>query len=151
MVSRRAASLVTAVVGLSVAVNLLHTASHAGQHPMPLPEWQLSYVAVVVYAAPLVAAVLLWTRHGLAGAWLLAAAMVGSLVFGLLYHFVVPGTDNVFTQPPGPWRATFVVTAVLLVPLQAIGIAVGLWAAQKSARPSTTGSGKHHAGGLAGS
>jgi hypothetical protein len=150
VVSRRAAYLGTVVVGLSVAVNLLHTASHAGQHLMPLPAWQLAYVAVV-YAAPVVAAVLLWTRRGLAGAWLLAAAMAGSLAFGLLYHFVVPGPDNVFTQPPGTWRATFVVTALLLVPLQAIGVRVGLRASRRIPLPSITSPQKRPSGGLAGS
>jgi hypothetical protein len=69
---------------------------------MSLPAWQLTYIAVVIYAAPVVAAVLLWTRYGLAGAWLLIAAMAGSLVFGLLHHIVVPGPDNVFTQSPVP-------------------------------------------------
>jgi hypothetical protein len=148
---RRAAYLGTTVVGLSVMVNLLHAASHAGEHLMSLPTWQLAYVAVVIYAAPVVAAVLLWTRHGLAGAWLLAAAMAGSLVFGLLYHFVVPGPDNVFTQPPGLWRTTSEVSAVLLALLQVIGGSIGFWAAQKIARPSTTVSEKRPAGGLAGS
>jgi uncharacterized membrane protein YsdA (DUF1294 family) len=95
-----------------------------------------------------VAAVLLWTRDGLAGAWLLVAAMAGSLVFGLLYHFVVPGADNVFTQPPGPWRTTFRVTAVLLAPLQVIGGSVGFWAARRVPRSSTTGFEKRSSGGL---
>lgn len=151
MISRRAAFIGTAVVSLSVAVNLLHTASHAGQHLMPLLAGQLAYVAVVIYAAPVVAAVLLWTRYGLAGAWLLAGAMAGSFVFGLLYHFVVPGPDNVFTQPSGPWRTAFVVTAVLLAPLQAIGGSVGPWAAQRIPRPSITGSERRSSGGPAGS
>jgi hypothetical protein len=106
MVSRTAALYGTAVVALSVGVNLVHTASHAGQHVMSLPAWQLTYVAVVIYATPVVAAVLLWTRYDLAGAWLLVAGMAGFFVFGLLYHFVVPGPDNVFTQPPGPRRRT---------------------------------------------
>jgi hypothetical protein len=57
VVRRRAASLATAVVSLSLAANLLHTTSHAGQHLKLLPTWQLAYVAVVVYAAPVVAAV----------------------------------------------------------------------------------------------
>jgi hypothetical protein len=104
---RRAAYLGTAVVVMSVVLNLVHTASHVGQHLVALPAWQLAYITVVVYAAPVVAAILLWTRHRHAGAWLLAAAMAGSLVFGLLYHFVVPGPDNVLTQPPGPGRPRF--------------------------------------------
>src|SRR5918993_1477895 len=117
----------TAVVAVSAAVNAAHTASHAGQHVMSLPAWQLAYIVVVIYAAPVVAAVLLWTRYCLAGAWLLVASMAGSLVFGLLYHFLLPGSDNVFTQPPGAWRTTFGVSAVLLLPLQGMGCLAGLW------------------------
>jgi hypothetical protein len=114
------------VVVVSAAVNVLHTASHAGQHIMSLPLWQLAFIALVIFATPVVAAVLLWTRYRVTGAWLLAASMAGSLVFGLLYHFLVPGSDNVFAQPPGTWRSAFVITAVLLSLLQATGVVVGL-------------------------
>jgi hypothetical protein len=55
------AILGTAVVAVSAAVNAAHTASHAGQHVISLPAWQLTFVAVVVCAAPVVAAILLWT------------------------------------------------------------------------------------------
>lgn len=96
----------TMVVVGSAAVNAAHTVSHAGQHIMSLPAWQLAYIVVVIYAAPVFAAVLLWTRYCLAGAWLLVASMAGSLVFGLLYHFLLPGSDNVFTQPDREsWRS----------------------------------------------
>jgi hypothetical protein len=148
--SSKAAYLATALVVLSVAVNLLHTASHAGQHVMSLPGWQLAYIAVVIYAAPVVAAVLLWTRYRLAGAWLLAASMAGSFVFGLVFHFLVSGPDNVFTLPPGTWRTGFQVTAVLLLMLQMIGSLIGLWAAQRIPQPSTDIHRKRPAGGLAG-
>lgn len=124
--SSKAAYLATAVVVLSVAVSLLHTASHAGQHVMSLPGWQLAYIAVVIYAAPVVAAVLLWTRYRLAGAWLLAASMAGSFVFGLVFHFLVSGPDNVFTLLPGAWRTVFQVTAMLLLMLQILGWTVDL-------------------------
>ncbi len=131
------AFLGTAVVVVSAAVNVAHTASHAGQHVVALPAWQLAYIAIVIYAAPVLAAVLLWSRYRVTGAWLLVASMAGSLVFGLLYHFLVPGPDNVFAQPPGPWRDAFVVTAVLLSLLQAAGVLIGLWAARR-ARPTTS-------------
>lgn len=83
-VRRSGAFLGTTVVAVSAAVNAAHTASHAGQRVVSLPTWQLTYIAVVVYAAPVVAAVLLWTRFRRPGAWLLAASMAGSLAFGLL-------------------------------------------------------------------
>jgi hypothetical protein len=134
---RDEAFLGTSVVIVSAAVNVAHTASHAGQHVVALPAWQLAYIAIVIYAAPVAAAILLWTRHGLVGAWLLVASMAGSLAFGLLYHFLIPGPDNVFTQPSGTWQETFWVTAVLLSLLQVIGISVGLWAARRLSRPPT--------------
>jgi hypothetical protein len=37
MMRRTVAFLGTAVVVVSVVVNVVHTASHAGQHPMSLP------------------------------------------------------------------------------------------------------------------
>lgn len=123
------------MVVLSAAVNVLHTASHAGQHVVALPAWQLTYIAVVIYAAPVVALVLLWTRFRLSGAWLLAASMAGSFFFGLIYHYLVPGFDNVFTQPPGAWRTAFGVTAALLLLLQGMGCMVGLWASRVLSRP----------------
>lgn len=141
----------TAVVVLSTALNLLHTASHAGQHVMDLPGWQLAYITVVIYAAPVVAAVLLWSRYRLAGAWLLAASMAGSFVFGIVLHFLVPGADNVFTQPPGTWRTAFQLTAVLLASVQVAGGSIGFWAARRISRPSTATTRKRPAGGPAGS
>ena len=126
-----------AVVIVSVAVNVARTASHAGQHLMSLSAWQLVYITVVIYAAAIVAAILLWTRRRLVGAWLLAASMSGSLVFGLLYHLLVPGSDNVFTQPSGTWHDTFQVTAVLLSLVQVVGVFVGSWAVRRFSRPPT--------------
>jgi hypothetical protein len=141
-VRRSEAVLGTVVVAVSAAVNAAHTVSHAGQHVMSLPAWQLTYIAVVVYAAPVVAAVLLWTRFRRSGAWLLAGSMAGSLAFGLLYHFLVPGPDNVFTQPPGFWKAAFVVTAVLLALLQAAGVLVGLRVARGTRQTASRSAGR---------
>jgi hypothetical protein len=55
------------VVVVSAAANVVHTASHAGQHVIFLPLWHLVFIAVVIYAAPVVAAVLLWTRYRVTG------------------------------------------------------------------------------------
>src|SRR5215217_7975864 len=70
MMRRNVAFLGSAVVVVSAVVNVAHTASHAGQHLMSLPGWQLAYIAIVIYAAPVVAASLLWTRYRFAGAYL---------------------------------------------------------------------------------
>src|SRR5215207_10956063 len=81
-----------------------------------------------------------WSENsGRTQAWLLAASMAGSFAFGLLYHFVIPGPDNVFTQPPGTWRTAFGVSAALLLPLQGAGCLVGLWAARALSRRVSDG------------
>lgn len=118
----------TVVVVLATAVNLLHGVAHEGQQVMSLPAWQWTYVIAVIFVAPVVAAALLWTHNQRAGAWLLFASMAGSLVFGLAYHFLIPGADNVFTLQPGAWRTPFQVSAMLLLLLQGIGSVLGAWA-----------------------
>jgi hypothetical protein len=150
-VRRDGAFICTAVVVVSAAINVVYTASHAGQHVMSLPSWQLAFKAVVIYAAPVVAAVLLWTTYRATGAWLLVASMAGSLVFGFLYHFLVPGADNVFAQPPGTWRAAFVVTAVLLSSLQATGVLVGLGVARRTPPATIRAARTRVTGGFSGS
>lgn len=92
---------------------------------------------MVTYAAPIVAAVLLWTRYRRVGAWLLATSLVGSLVFDLVYHFIVPGPDNAFTLPPGTWRTALRDSAALLLVLPGVGVLVGLWAAKRLSRSAT--------------
>jgi hypothetical protein len=63
MMRRNVAFLGTAVIVVSAAVNVMHPASHAGQHLRFLPAWQLAYFAIVIYAAPVVAASMLWIRY----------------------------------------------------------------------------------------
>lgn len=60
----------TAIVIVSVLVNLVHAASHVGQGVTSLPRWQLVYIAVVT--AFRVSAVLLLVLPGvgvLVGLW----------------------------------------------------------------------------------
>lgn len=118
----------TAMVVLATVVDLLHGVSHVGQEVLSLQAWQWAYVACVIYLAPVVAAVLLWSPYRLAGAWLLFGSMVGSLVFDLAYHFLLDGPDNVFTLEPGAWLAPFQISSVLLVATSGLGVLVGGWA-----------------------
>lgn len=75
----------TGVVILNAAANLLHGASHTGQHVMSLAVWQGAYVALVIGITPVAAVVvlLLWSRYRRGGARLLLASMAGSFIFGL--------------------------------------------------------------------
>lgn len=76
-------------------------------------------------ASSLAAAVLVRTGHRRAGSGLLLASMVGSLGFGVAYHVVVAGPDNIRTLPAGPWTIAFGATATLLVTVEAAGCVIG--------------------------
>jgi hypothetical protein len=134
----------TAMVVLATAVNLLHGVSHLGQEVLSLQPWQWAYVTCVIFLAPVVAAVLLWSPYRLAGAWLLLCSMAGSFVFDLAYHFLIEGPDNVFTLEPGAWLVPFWLSSVLLVATSGLGALVGGWAVFTLSRLQTrTPSGSH--------
>lgn len=116
----------TAAVLAHALVALLHGVAHA-ELGVELSGWQKTYVAVVVVAAPLAAAALLWTRHIRLGLLLLLVSMSGSLVFGGYYHYVAVSADHVSHLPPGEAQGLFRVTAMLLALTETCGLAVGLW------------------------
>jgi len=92
------------------------------------------YVLVVITIAPLVAGVLLLTRWARQGARLLALSMLGSFVFGVWYHFLSATSDNVM-EVHGPWRSSFLWTAIALAIIEFAGMLMGIVAA-KSFRES---------------
>jgi hypothetical protein len=131
---RKTAAFGTVMVLLATATNLVHAVSHVGQHVLTLEAWQWAYVICVIYLAPIVATVLLWTPYRLAGAWLLLASMAVSFLFDFAYHFLIPGPDNVFTLQPGAWLGMFWGSSVLLVAVSGLGTLVGGWAVVRISR-----------------
>ena len=66
-----ASSVGTVAVLAHLLIVLLHGIAHS-ELGVELSAWQETYVAIVIVVAPLVAVVLLWTRHARLGLWLLA-------------------------------------------------------------------------------
>jgi hypothetical protein len=50
--------------------------------------------------------------------------MLGSLIFGACYHYIIVSNDHVAHLPPGEARGLFRVTALLLLITEAIGVVV---------------------------
>jgi hypothetical protein len=119
--------VLTAVVLIHLAINVVHGSAHAGA-VVPLSTFGALFVYSVILAAPLVGLVA-WRWQPRLGGWLVALSMAGALVFGLINHFVVAGSDHV-SHVAGDWRLLFGVTAALLVVCEAAGIAIGVWAAE---------------------
>lgn len=130
---RKVALYATLAAVLATLAHVLHGTSHV-DHQVPLAAWQWAYVIFVVFLAPVVAATLLWTRLRWVGAWLFLTSMTGALIFGLVFHFLVSGPDNVFTLNPGAGREAFRFSAVLVALSEALGCLAGVWALSKLPR-----------------
>ena len=92
-----------------------------------LPPAANAFVVLVILLAPFLALMLLYTRHLRAGAWLLFASMLGALLFGVAYHLVLPGPDNILLMSGGPWAIAFQTSALLLAVIETSGAVVGGW------------------------
>jgi len=126
----RIAWIVTLVVLAHLVVNVLHGQAHT-KLAVGLASWQQVYVITVILVAPLVALALSWTRYAKAGAWLLLWSMLGSLIFGVVYHYVIISNDHVAHLPPGEAGGIFRITALLLAITEAVGVAVASMAILK--------------------
>ena len=128
---RSIALLSTASVLAHLVVSIVHGRAHESL-AVGLSSWQNTYVLTVIVIAPLVAMALIWTRYARIGLLLLVISMAGSLIFGIVYHYVVISPDHVSHLPPGDAQGLFRTTALLLVLTELLGLMVGLWGLRKT-------------------
>jgi hypothetical protein len=128
---RRRRDPVSYAIGLiltHLGVSVLHGFAHS-QLGIGLSAAQEVFVVGVTTATPLMAGYLLWKSKLRAGGALLAASMAGALIFGVYYHFIAPGPDNVAYPSPLNYGAAdelFEVTAIGVAMLEFIGTISGL-------------------------
>lgn len=114
----------TAIVLVHGLVATVHGLAH--QHlAIELTAAQKLFVIVVITLAPLVSMLLLWTRLRRLGAALLLLSMLGSLIFGIVNHFVIISPDHVQHLSTGEWRFPFQITAIILVITECLGCWIG--------------------------
>ena len=125
-------SLLSAVSVLAhLVVSIVHGRSHESLG-VGLSSWQNTYVLTVIVIAPLIAMVLIWTRYARTGLLLLVVSMAGSLIFGIVYHYVVISPDHVSHLPAGDAQGLFRTTASLLILTELFGLVVGLLGLRKN-------------------
>jgi len=124
---------VTIIVLAHLVVNLLHGQAHTTLG-VGLNSWQQVYVLTVVLLAPLVALGLSFTRYTRVGLWLLLVSMLGSFIFGGVYHYIIISPDHVAHLPPGDARGMFRITALLLLATEALGVIVAGIALRRTQR-----------------
>jgi cytochrome bd-type quinol oxidase subunit 2 len=128
----KASRLALCAVVAHAAVLVAHSAAHEILG-VKATAAQLVFIVAVIIVAPLVAGLLLWQRKDKAGAALLICSLIGSLVFGVYYHFIADTTDHVShvaRMSPAGWAVVFQVTAILLSLIEACGAWAG-WSALK--------------------
>ena len=131
---RQIAGIVTLAVLAHLVVVLLHGQAHT-RLGVGLSNWQQTFVILVILLAPLVALLLSWTRYARAGVWLLLVSMLGALIFGAAYHYLIISNDHVAHLPLGEARGLFRVTALLLLITETAGVIVAAMALRKSSKP----------------
>lgn len=117
----------TLLVTLHLLAVLGHGMAHSQLHIQPSP-WQRIFIAVVIVIGPVLAMALLWTRLKRMGFALLLITMTASLLFGVAYHFVVPGSDNALDLHNGHWESVFRMTATWLAVIETGAVAWYVWA-----------------------
>ncbi len=117
-----------AAVLAHLVVSIVHGAAHDGAH-VPLTTAANLFVYIVILAGPLVGLGLTW-RSARIGSWVIAATMAGSLIFGLVNHFMLDSPDHV-AQVAAEWRTLFTTTAILLVLTEGIGSVLAIRVARR--------------------
>jgi len=116
-----------------LVVNVAHGRVH-GELGVGLSAFQNIYVITVILIAPLIAMLLLWTRYARPGLLVLVISMAGSLIFGVIYHYVVVSPDHVSHLPPGDAQGVFRMTALFLVLTELFGVIAGLLGLRSSTK-----------------
>lgn len=133
MTAKRAKLFGLGIILAHLAISTIHGLAHQGAM-VTLPTFGFVYVLVVITLAPLVAGGLIFTRWARIGALLLVLSMSGSFVFGGWYHFLSATNDHV-SQVHGPWRSTFIGTAIVLAVSELVGVIIGISALRTIAKP----------------
>lgn len=127
-----ALAIVITHLGLIVAHGVAH--SHLA---IALTIAQKLFVALVIVAAPLLAGYFIWRYRLRLGATALTISMAGALAFGIHYHFVAAGPDNVDYDHPeaaAKWHNLFEDTAIDITLIEALGLFAGAALFVKSAK-----------------
>lgn len=116
------------IVMAHLLVLLVHGNAHLHLH-IATQRWQSAFIAMVIFAGPVLAVVLLWTRFHKAGAALMTLTMASAFAFGVINHFLIPGSDNALELHQGQsWQSLFVISAIGLGSIEAGGLVCGLTA-----------------------
>lgn len=124
----RAVSLKSIIYSL-VLVHAVVSGFHGWSHfytGVPITLAQNIFIATVIVSMPLLAVVLLTRRRMNAGCAMLSLSMLGSFIFGVVFHFILD-TPDLYSNVYGHGSQMFFISAILLAALELIGFVGGLY------------------------
>src|SRR4030095_13254501 len=92
--------VITGLVIVHLAASLWHGSAHT-HLGIELSTEQTLFIYIVIIIAPVVAAILVWTRYESMGLWLFFLSMLGNFLFGAYYHYMLVSSDNISHLPLG--------------------------------------------------
>ena len=92
--------VLTGLVIVHLAASLWHGSAHTDL-AIELTRGETLFVYIIIIIAPVVAAVLVWTRYVSTGLWAFFLSMLGSFLFGAYHHYVFMSPDNISHLPQG--------------------------------------------------
>jgi hypothetical protein len=116
----------TAIAVLHAITNGLHGFTHV-EIPVALSLLQGLFIGIVIFLIPIIAVILLWNQFYRVGSRLLIGSLAGSLLFGIYNHFIVISPDHVSQVSIIGWGLLFQITAILILIVDGLGAAIGLW------------------------
>ena len=110
---------IAVLVVLHFFATIWHGQSHASLG-IALAPGEDAFVFIVIVLAPIVAALLVWTRYQYFGVWLFLLCMLASFLFGAYHHYVAVSPDNVrhLPQAGAAARSAFTSSAAVLALLE---------------------------------
>ena len=111
--------VITGLVLIHLAATLWHGSTHK-QLSIDLPPEKTLFVLIVILLAPIVAAVLIWTRYTSMGLFVFFLSMLSALLFGVYHHYVLVSPDNISHLPGGSAEShsQFVASACIIALLE---------------------------------
>jgi hypothetical protein len=120
-----------AAVLAHLLISIIHGAAHTGARIQLSPLATL-FVFVVILAGPVAGLALSWRAERL-GSLLVAVSLAGSLVFGVVNHFVLDSPDHI-SHVAAPWSRVFGTTAALLTVTEMLGVGLAMVLARTARR-----------------
>ena len=125
------------LVGAHLVAEIVHGTAHFVLGIVP-PPLDIAFITIGIGLLPVIALPFV-LRGSRAARAILTLAFAASWLYGMVNHFIIEGSDHVTGLHHGAWQATFTVTGMLLLILEAAGTLLAAWLLWQAGRTRLRG------------